>query len=201
MAPTTIDLILNGSKFTAHESKSAGKFVAQEFTLEDLIPFLDLFEELELEIWIDGGWGVDALLGEQTRTHEDLDFLIEKASSDRLVSAIRKLGFIDVHTDDHTPWNFVMGTPERKNFDFHVLERTADGDYSYGDPANSIPVTAESINGTGTLGCPTPEFQIDSHTGYALKETDIHDVTALRDKFRLPLHPQQMEHLAEHGQD
>jgi lincosamide nucleotidyltransferase A/C/D/E len=178
--------------------------VEQHFTLEDLIPYLDLFEELELEIWIDGGWGVDALLGEQTRNHADLDFLIEKVSSDRLVSAIRELGFIDVHTNDHTAWNFVMGTPEGKNFDFHVLEKTADGDYLYGDSDNQATVTADSINGTGTIGgrpvrCPTPEFQIDSHTGYTLKETDIRDVTALRDKFELSLHPQQQEYLNQRG--
>ena len=29
--------------------------------------FLDLFDELGIEVWIDGGWGVDALLGECTR--------------------------------------------------------------------------------------------------------------------------------------
>ena len=33
--------------------------MAQEFTLDDLIPYLDLFEELGLDIWIDGSWGVD----------------------------------------------------------------------------------------------------------------------------------------------
>ena len=31
--------------------------------------FLDLFDELGVKIWIDGGWGVDALLGESTRAH------------------------------------------------------------------------------------------------------------------------------------
>jgi lincosamide nucleotidyltransferase A/C/D/E len=194
---------LNGLKFTARTPESADILMAQEFTLEDLIPYLDLFEELELDIWIDGGWGVDALLGEQTRPHEDLDFLIEKASSDRLVTAIREQGFIDVHTNDHTPWNFVMGTPDGKNFDFHVLERAADGDYTYGDPDNPIPLTAESIDCTGTIAgrsvrCPTPEFLIDSHTGYTIKETDIHDVTLLSEKFDLPLHPEQLAYLAEH---
>ena len=29
--------------------------------------FLDLFNELDIKVWIDGGWGVDALLGECTR--------------------------------------------------------------------------------------------------------------------------------------
>lgn len=174
-----------------------------EFTLEDLIPYLDLFDEMGLSIWIDGGWGVDALLGQQTRPHGDLDFLIEKADSDRLVTAIRELGFIDVHTNDHTEWNFVMGTPDGKNFDFHVLERRADGNYNYGPSANPVLVTAESLTGNGTIGgrtvrCPTPEFQIDSHRGYTLKETDMHDVTALNGKFGVALHPEQIEYLAAH---
>lgn len=125
------------------------------------------------------------------------------ASSERLVAAIRKLGFVDVHTNDHTPWNFVMGTPDGKNFDFHVLERDAEGDYTYGNPNDPIPVTAESIDCIGTIGgrsvrCPTPEFQIDSHTGYTIKETDIHDVTLLSEKFGLPLHAEQLAYLAEH---
>jgi lincosamide nucleotidyltransferase A/C/D/E len=174
-----------------------------EFTLEDLIPYLDLFDEMELYISIDGGWGVDALLGHQTRPHEDLDFLIEKADSDRLVTAIRELGFIDVHSNDHTEWNFVMGTPDGKNFDFHVLERRSDGNYNSGSSANPVLVTAESLTGTGTIGgrtvrCPTPEFLIDSHRGYTLKETDMHDVTALNRKFGVALHPEQIEYLAAH---
>ena len=27
----------------------------------------------DAEVWVGGGWGVDALLGEQTREHSDLD--------------------------------------------------------------------------------------------------------------------------------
>jgi lincosamide nucleotidyltransferase A/C/D/E len=175
--------------------------MASEFTLEDHIPYLDLFEELELAIWIDGGWGVDVLLGEQTRPHSDLDFLIEKPDSDRLVLVIRKLGFIDVHTDDHSEWNFVMGTPEGKNFDFHVLEKSDDGNYTCGSPEETMVITASAIAETGTIGgktvrCPTPEYMIDSHTGYTIKETDIHDVTALHQKFGVPLHPEHVAFLA-----
>ncbi len=180
--------------------------MTQEFTREDLERYLDLFGELELSIWIDGGWGVDGLLGVQTRKHEDLDFLIEKPDSERLVAAIRELGFTDVHSNDHTSWNFVMGTPDGKNFDFHVLERSQDGDYTYGSPENPIRVTAESLAGRGTIGdrhfrCPTPEFQIDSHTGYEIKESDIHDVTALSEKFGIPLHPEHIEYLAKRSKN
>ena len=159
--------------------------------------YLDLFEELDLEIWIDGGWGVDALLGEQSRPHEDLDFLIEKADSARLVEAIRQLGFKDVHTSDHTQWNFVMGSTSGKKFDFHVIEPSADGNYTYGPADDPIQVTAESIDATGTIGgrpvrCPTATFQIDSHSGYRLKQKDIDDVTALSEKFGIPLLPEQL---------
>ena len=30
-----------------------------------------------IDVIIDGGWGVDALLGEQTRTHDDLDVAVQ----------------------------------------------------------------------------------------------------------------------------
>jgi len=37
--------------------------------------------------WVDGGWGVDALLGEHTREHDDLDLVVAADS----VSIIRSL--------------------------------------------------------------------------------------------------------------
>ena len=39
----------------------------------DVIDCYTTLENLGIEIWVDGGWGVDALLGEQTRPHKDLD--------------------------------------------------------------------------------------------------------------------------------
>jgi lincosamide nucleotidyltransferase A/C/D/E len=44
----------------------------------DVINMYTALEKLGVEIWIDGGWGVDALLGEQTRPHKDLDIAIEQ---------------------------------------------------------------------------------------------------------------------------
>ena len=38
--------------------------------------FVSLFERLGVRAWLDGGWGVDALIGEQTRVHADLDIMI-----------------------------------------------------------------------------------------------------------------------------
>ena len=37
-----------------------------EMTASALIELLQLFEEAEVPMWLDGGWGVDALLQTQT---------------------------------------------------------------------------------------------------------------------------------------
>jgi lincosamide nucleotidyltransferase A/C/D/E len=38
---------------------------------EIVIKLLKLFAENDIDVVVDGGWGVDALLGEQTCPHED----------------------------------------------------------------------------------------------------------------------------------
>lgn len=35
-------------------------------TVEALIDLLQLFESARIEVWLDGGWAVDAVVGEQT---------------------------------------------------------------------------------------------------------------------------------------
>ena len=46
-------------------------------TAEDVVSLCKQLDELGIEMRIDGGWGVDALLGEQTRSHGDLDIALE----------------------------------------------------------------------------------------------------------------------------
>jgi len=48
-----------------------------EMTADDVCGFLDLLDAQGIRIWLDGGWGVDACLGSQTRRHGDLDIVID----------------------------------------------------------------------------------------------------------------------------
>src|SRR5512143_1151458 len=43
---------------------------------EDVISLYRLLTAQGIQVWILGGWGVDALLGRQTRPHKDLDLLM-----------------------------------------------------------------------------------------------------------------------------
>jgi lincosamide nucleotidyltransferase A/C/D/E len=53
-------------------------------TVADVDWYLDLFDRLGIGVWIDGGWGVDALLGEETRPHQDLDIIVQQVDVPRL---------------------------------------------------------------------------------------------------------------------
>jgi len=70
-----------------------------------------IYSELKdngIEIWLDGGWGVDALLGEITRTHSDLDIVVQKKDLPQLRKYLESKGFKDIQRDDTWAWNFVL---------------------------------------------------------------------------------------------
>jgi hypothetical protein len=47
-----------------------------EMTAKEAIELYELFDQHGIKVWIDGGWGVDALLGHQTRKHNDYNVLL-----------------------------------------------------------------------------------------------------------------------------
>ncbi|MFG1691437.1 nucleotidyltransferase domain-containing protein [Gemmatimonadota bacterium] len=154
--------------------------------------FLDLFDELEITVWIDGGRGVDALLGECTRPHEDLDIIIPAADSAKLTEALFERGFSDVPTDDRCDRNFVMGHPSHGLIDFHVIQLTDDGGAVYGPGDVDWVISRSERRGEGSIRgrsvrCLTAEYQVRSHTGYTLKETDFADMNALHERFGVAL--------------
>ncbi|WP_237283485.1 nucleotidyltransferase domain-containing protein [Streptomyces alfalfae] len=44
-------------------------------TGDDVLFVLTLLRRAKLDVWSGGGWGIDALVGEQTRDHRDLDLM------------------------------------------------------------------------------------------------------------------------------
>ena len=148
------------------------------------------------QVWIDGGWGVDALLGEQTRKHQDLDIIISWEDSNILTEALFAHGFVDIHTDDRTARNFVMGHPSHGMIDFHVVERTEDGGAIYGPGEIDWIITESELSVVGVIGgrdvrCLSVDYQVRSHAGYTLTDTDFADMQALHDKFSVELLPEQ----------
>ena len=66
----------------------------------DLLDLLDLFRSAGADLWVDGGWAVDAALGRQTRPHADLDIVIEERHLGAAVRALSERGYGPVERDD-----------------------------------------------------------------------------------------------------
>jgi lincosamide nucleotidyltransferase A/C/D/E len=148
-------------------------------------------QAVDIQIWLDGGWGVDALLGEQTRPHDDLDIVVEERHLLRLRATLQEDGFKDVERDDTSAWNFVLGHDDGRQIDVHVIVFDAAGNGIYGPAENGLMYPAGALSGAGNVDgvkvrCLTAEFQVASRRGRPLREKDLLDVSALCRRFGLP---------------
>lgn len=67
-------------------------------TQENLIKVLNFIGSLNIKYWLDGGWGVDALVGKQTRDHRDVDIDYDSRYTEKLLDALLNLGY-EITTD------------------------------------------------------------------------------------------------------
>jgi lincosamide nucleotidyltransferase A/C/D/E len=58
-----------------------------------VLGIIDAVHAAGVRCWIGGGWGVDALLGRHTRTHRDLDLIVEHRDMQKAVQVLLELGY------------------------------------------------------------------------------------------------------------
>lgn len=164
-------------------------------TSRDVIDLYESLEGLGVEIWIDGGWGVDALLGEQSRSHSDLDIAIKQRDLPKFRELMQERGYKDIKVEIAREWNFVLGDEHGREVDVHVIVLDAQGNGIYGPPEKGEMYPAASLTGTGLIDgrrvrCISPEWMVKFHSGYELKDKDFRDVLALCRKFGIDLPPE-----------
>lgn len=165
------------------------------FTAIDLLSLYTDLRALGIRVWIDGGWGVDALLGEQTRPHADVDIVVEQKDLPALRAHLEAQGYTDVPRDDTAPWNFVLGDSTGRLVDVHAVVFDAQRNGLYGPPERGVMYPAESLTGHGTIldqpvECIAPGWLVQFHTGYPLRPQDFADVDALCRRFGIPYPPE-----------
>ena len=163
-----------------------------EMTAADLLELLILFEQNDIEVILDGGWGVDALLGEQTRPHEDLDIAMPHRYVPLARALLEAKGYVDVPRTDTRDCNFVLGDGQGHLVDFHTYTFDESGNLVFG-----LPYPPDSLTGIGSLlghpvQCITPQWLVQFHTGYTFDDNDYRDVKALCTHFHLAL-PEEYE--------
>jgi lincosamide nucleotidyltransferase A/C/D/E len=163
-----------------------------ELSAADAIELSRLISQAGIDVWLDGGWAVDALLGEQTRPHGDLDIVIQERDVSELRIRLSDAGFEEVVRDDSSAWNFVLEDVTGRSVDAHVVVFDDDGNGIYGPAENGDVYPVGCLIGAGTISghivrCVTATQLVIFHTGYPLRPQDVHDVTALCSRFDIPL--------------
>lgn len=153
----------------------------------DVVELIQLMEKHGIEVHVDGGWGVDALLGVQTRSHGDLDIAISHKHVPLLREILAARGYEEVLRDDTRDCNFVLADAAGHQVDVHSY--TFD---EQGHNVQGIAYRPEHLTGTGAIDgysvkCISPEWMVRFHSGYELDENDYRDVLALCQRFGIPL--------------
>ena len=163
----------------------------------DVVEVIDALESDGVDVWVYGGWGIDALLGEQTRPHDGLDVIIRTDDIEAAIGITRSLGF-SLMTDE-LPQGFVVRDTTDRRIDFHpvcfrgngsaVQEIRGGGEWVFSAPG---------LLGTGLINgreirCLAPEEQAVRATdqlrdmGYEPNEADRRDMRLLRDRCGITL--------------
>ena len=100
--------------------------------LEDILEILEGLEAASAPTWVDGGWCVDALVGRQLRTHDDLDIAVHQEDEEALRSWLVNQGFHERNGPDDTAWNFVACDGRGRSVNVHVFAFGANGSNTYG---------------------------------------------------------------------
>jgi 2'-5' RNA ligase len=153
-----------------------------------------------VQAWVMGGWATDAVLGEQTRDHVDLDIVFEAENDGerRALDAVSGLGFKFVRREPIPGWlsaRIVLSDDHGHLVDLHpasfsrdrVVAQTADGNIVRLDRADAF--TVGEVAGR-PVPCLSAQLQIAVHRGYEIREIDQKDVVRLCAAANLPLPPE-----------
>ncbi len=158
----------------------------------DVLDVLTVLAEDGVPVVVEGGWGVDALLGAQHRDHDDLDLVMAEEHLDAAVTALTEVGFtVDV---DQRPTRATLADREGRQVDLLALGPEVDGVRRpvAGEPDGSDRRYADTGTTTGWIGgevvtCIDAQTQTAHHQGYEPAPRDVFDLRLLQKQFGVSL--------------
>jgi lincosamide nucleotidyltransferase A/C/D/E len=148
--------------------------------------------EAGVPVWIAGGWGIDALVGRQTRTHRDLDLIHDVTHEATALTVLSGRGFAEML--DARPVRFVLEREDGLELDLHPIAVAPDGSarQSADDQGGFFDYPADCFV-TGVIDgvvvpCVSAAQQVYFHQGYEPTERDLHDMAQLRAAFAITTH-------------
>ncbi|MDD4876492.1 MAG: hypothetical protein PHQ86_05115 [Dehalococcoidales bacterium] len=152
---------------------------------------ITILKKTDVEVWLDGGWAVDALFKKQTREHEDLDVVVNINQIPIIKQSLSSKCF--KVTEDELPTRLVMTDTKNRRIDFHTvtfdnegggIQKLQDG-RTYRYPPHGFIGFGEV--GGQKVKCLTAEVQAECHYGYQPDDKDRHDMRILNRYFGIVL--------------
>ena len=141
---------------------------------KSVLAIVDALQAADMRCWISGGWGVDALAGERTRIHRDLDLVVEEQDRQRAVDVLGELGY----------WEWY-----RADSDVPLFSRIVLHDHELAGRAIDLhPLAPSSMQAEFTTGtiegrevpCMSVDLQLETHSNYRKRWRDRADIAVLR---------------------
>jgi lincosamide nucleotidyltransferase A/C/D/E len=175
---------------------------------EDVLERYTLLLEHDVQIWIDGGWGIDALLERQTRPHKDLDAFVAFDDLPTLTAVLSQRGFVLKEIWGESHWRqyeghmrligtgepagevataFVLKDALGREIDIHVMYID-----EHGSPTPawdcSVSFLPDALRGQGVIAglpvrCLSAAMHMRTHIGYELQDKDRQDLRRLHECF------------------
>ena len=147
----------------------------------DVLEVLNLLAGVGATAWVDGGWGVDALVGETTRPHSDLDLVVLLDELGTVRTSLANAGFTRV-LRDWLPTALAVADGAGLEIDLHpVTGSSRAGGYQLLPDGGRFHYPAPT---TGTIGghpvrCVDAVTQVRCHLGYEPTDKDRRDMAVL----------------------
>jgi lincosamide nucleotidyltransferase A/C/D/E len=162
-------------------------------TAEDTIEIVGWLSASDVDVWLLGGWGVDALVGEQTRDHKDLDLIVRDEHVSLMSDALSEHEF---RLSRGVQGGFVLRDERGRVVDVHPV-RFDDRGNGHFESENRGPFEhpAAAFAAAGNIAgrrvaCLSAEAQMTNHAwGYTPGDTDFHDMRLLHERLGIPLVP------------
>ncbi len=159
---------------------------------QDVLDVITVLTEAGVRPTLEGGWGIEALLGEQNRDHSDVDLVIDLRQVKPAVEALAEVGF---QVKEHEGITSVrLEDSYERVIDLRPVAKDDAGNawMVTRDPAEAEPdFPSESFTYGWVAGrqvpCLSPDVQVELHRGYEAPDHDREDVVRLGERFHTPI--------------